>query len=283
MRKINEFMHSKEMTPFLKWPGGKQWFVKHNLEIFPDRFNNYYEPFLGGGAVFFALQPPKAVLSDVNTELINLYACMRDNPQELKRIMEEHQKQHSKQYYYNIRECDYKTDLEKAGRFLYLNRTCFNGIYRVNRQGKFNVPIGTKNNCIYDLDMFEKYSEVLKKIDLISSDFMNVIKNAKEKDLIFADPPYAVRKNQNGFIKYNDQLFKWQDQERLFESLLAARQRGASIVLTNANCREIWEMYKSAGFFLRKISRNSSIAGDVSKRGKTTELLITSYQLRVNK
>lgn len=84
-------MHSKEMTPFLKWPGGKQWFVKHNLEIFPDRFNNYYEPFLGGGAVFFALQPPKAVLSDVNTELINLYACMRDNPQELKRIMEEHQ------------------------------------------------------------------------------------------------------------------------------------------------------------------------------------------------
>ena len=271
------------MTPFLKWPGGKQWFVKHNIDIFPEKFNNYYEPFLGGGAVFFALQPSKAVLSDINKELINLYACMRDNPQGLKCLMEEHQRQHSKQYYYNVRECEYTTRLEKAGQFLYLNRTCFNGMYRVNQQGKFNVPIGTKNNCIYDLDMFEKYSELLKKIDLTSSDFMSIIENAKEGELVFADPPYAVQKKQNGFIKYNDHLFTWKDQERLFESLLAAKNRGALIVVTNVNCREVRDMYMSGGFFGHEISRTSSIAGNVSKRGKTTELLITSYQLRENK
>lgn len=276
-------MYSKEITPFLKWPGGKQWFIKHNLDIFPDRFNNYYEPFLGGGAVFFALQPSKAILSDINTELINLYVCMRDNPQGLRCIMEDHQRQHSEQYYYDVRECEYTTSLEKAGRFLYLNRTCFNGMYRVNRQGKFNVPIGTKNNCSYDLDMFGKYSELLKRTDLISSDFMSIIENAKENDLIFADPPYAVQKKQNGFIKYNDRLFTWKDQERLFKSLLAAKQRGVSVVLTNVNCREVREMYKSGGFFLQEISRTSSIAGDVSKRRKITELLITSYQLKENK
>lgn len=275
-------MYSKEMTPFLKWPGGKQWLVRHNFDIFPGRFNNYYEPFLGGGAVFFALQPPKAVLSDINTELINLYACMRDYPQELKGIMEEHQRQHNKQYYYNIRGCEYATNLEKAGRFLYLNRTCFNGMFRVNRQGQFNVPIGTKNNCIYDLDMFEKYSELLKRADIINSDFVNVIENAKEGDLVFADPPYAVQKKQNGFIKYNDHLFTWKDQERLFESLLEAKRRGALIVLTNVNCREVKDMYQSEGFFWREISRISSMAGKASKRGKITELLITSYQLREN-
>ena len=276
-------MNDKKVSPFLKWPGGKQWFVKHYLDIFPDEFNNYYEPFLGGGAVFFALQPKKAVLADINRELINLYISMRDNPEELKLLMKQHQREHSKQYYYYVRERKCMTNIENAGRFLYLNRTCFNGMYRVNRQGNFNVPIGTKSNCVYDVDLFGKYSELLKGASILNDDFEGVIENAQKGDLIFADPPYTVQKKQNGFIKYNDRLFTWKDQERLYNSLLEAKLRGVSVVLTNVNCDEIRNMYQFGGFFIKDLQRTSLIAGDVSKRGIITELLITSYELNEDK
>lgn len=271
-------MNKEPLSSFLKWPGGKRWLLKKLPEIFSIQFNNYYEPFLGSGAVFFHLCPQKSVLSDVNEELINLFVQMRDHPQELAKQLEAHQKKHSKTYYYEIRDKNYVSSMERAGRFLYLNRTCFNGMYRENKNGKFNVPIGTKDNCIYDIDKFEHYSNALKNAELMTCDFRDTIKKAKSGDLLFVDPPYTIgQAQQNSFIKYNSKLFSWNDQKDLCNEIVAARNRGVIIISTNAYCDELLEMYKKEGFYVQPIEKKSTISGVIDKRRKTTELLITSF------
>ena len=268
-------MQNKQIEPFLKWPGGKRWIAKKYKEYFPKEFNMYIEPFLGSGAVFFSLQPKEAILSDINKELINLYVIMRDNPKELKGQLVYHQERHTKEHYYKIRDVILTDNLKCAGRLLYLNRACYNGMYRVNKQGKFNVPIGTKNNFTYDIDQFDQYANCLKHATLICGDFYEIINKAKKNDFIFADPPYATSGKAN-FTKYNDELFVWQDQLRLHEALVNAKARGAKIVLTNVYCKEIIEMYKNDGFYVHILQRSSNIAGQADKRGKVKELMITS-------
>ena len=268
-------MQNKQIEPFLKWPGGKRWIAKKYKEYFPKEYNMYIEPFLGSGAVFFSLQPKEAILSDINKELINLYVIMRDNPKELKGQLVYHQERHTKEHYYKIRDVILTDNLKCAGRLLYLNRACYNGMYRVNKQGKFNVPIGTKNNFTYDIDQFDQYANCLKHATLICGDFYEIINKAKKNDLIFADPPYATSGKAN-FTKYNDELFVWQDQLRLHEALVNAKARGAKIVLTNVYCKEIIEMYKNDGFYVHILQRSSNIAGQADKRGKVKELMITS-------
>lgn len=268
-------MQNKQIEPFLKWPGGKRWIAKKYKEYFPKEYNMYIEPFLGSGAVFFSLQPKEAILSDINKELINLYVIMRDNPKELKGQLVYHQERHTKEHYYKIRDVMLTDNLKCAGRLLYLNRACYNGMYRVNKQGKFNVPIGTKNNFTYDIDQFDQYADCLKHATLICGDFYEIINKAKKNDFIFADPPYATSGKAN-FTKYNDELFVWQDQLRLHEALVNAKARGAKIVLTNVYCKEIIEMYKNDGFYVHILQRSSNIAGQADKRGKVKELMITS-------
>ena len=268
-------MQNKQIEPFLKWPGGKRWIAKKYKEYFPKEYNMYIEPFLGSGAVFFSLQPNEAILSDINKELINLYVIMRDNPKELKGQLVYHQERHTKEHYYKIRDVILTDNLKCAGRLLYLNRACYNGMYRVNKQGKFNVPIGTKNNFTYDIDQFDQYANCLKHATLICGDFYEIINKAKKNDFIFADPPYATSGKAN-FTKYNDELFVWQDQLRLHEALVNAKARGAKIVLTNVYCKEIIEMYKNDGFYVHILQRSSNIAGQADKRGKVKELMITS-------
>ena len=268
-------MQNKQIEPFLKWPGGKRWIAKKYKEYFPKEYNMYIEPFLGSGAVFFSLQPKEAILSDINKELINLYVIMRDNPKELKGQLVYHQERHTKEHYYKIRDVILTDNLKCAGRLLSLNRACYNGMYRVNKQGKFNVPIGTKNNFTYDIDQFDQYANCLKHATLICGDFYEIINKAKKNDFIFADPPYATSGKAN-FTKYNDELFVWQDQLRLHEALVNAKARGAKIVLTNVYCKEIIEMYKNDGFYVHILQRSSNIAGQADKRGKVKELMITS-------
>ncbi len=271
-------MDGKSLSPFLKWPGGKRWLLKKFPELFSIQFNNYYEPFLGSGAVFFYLCPKNAVLSDVNEELINVYTQMRDYPQLLVEQLKLHQAKHSKEYYYKIRDKEFTAPIERAGRFLYLNRTCFNGMYRENKAGKFNVPIGTKDNCIYDINNFEHYSNALKSAELITCDYRKVINKAQKGDLLFVDPPYTIdQAQQNSFIKYNSKLFSWKDQEDLCSELIKARDRGAIIVSTNAYCNELIEMYQREGFYVQAIEKKSTISGVIDKRRKMTELLITSF------
>lgn len=264
------------MQPFLKWPGGKRWLFNEIIKYLPEKYNTYFEPFLGGGAVFFAISPPNACISDLNKDLINLYITMRDNHEELANQIKLHQKKHCKEYYYQTRGKKFRKNVTCAGQFLYMNRSCYNGMYRVNKKGEFNVPIGTKTDFTYDLSDFSQYSSILKKAQILVSDFEQIIDKANWGDVVFADPPYVSNSNKNGFLNYNNNLFTWEDQKRLFNSLLRARSRGVKIISTNVMCKEIMQMYKKEGFKVLTVSRTSTISGKNDSRQKVKELLIVS-------
>jgi len=200
-------MKDSHLIPFLKWPGGKRWLLEKHINCFHDHFCKLYEPFLGGAAAFFYLSPDSAILSDTNRDLINVYQVMRDNYVGLAQYMQQHQNLHCKDYYYQIRASKFDDPIQAASQFLYLNRTCYNGLYRVNKSGIFNVPIGTKSNCTYDIDLFKEYSSLLKKASIMTSDFEAAISTVQSHDLIFADPPYTISRKQKSFIKYNESLF----------------------------------------------------------------------------
>lgn len=264
------------LAPFLKWPGGKRWLVSKYQHYLPKRYNRYLEPFFGGGSVFFWLKPSNSIISDVNPELINLILIMRDFPNELATELIKHQENHTDNYYYEIRDSIFEADIEKAARFLYLNRTCYNGMYRVNRNGEFNVPKGTKDSFLYDIEQFSNYSDLLRNSEILCSDFGNVIDRAAEGDLVFADPPYTIAHNQNSFNKYNEKLFTWEDQLRLLDSLSNARERGARILSTNANFDQLRNLYLDENFYVSVVKRHSSIAGNPKKRGDQEEIIISS-------
>lgn len=259
--------------PFLKWAGGKRWFVHNHIDVLPDNYNRYIEPFLGSGAVFFSLSPDQAILSDINPELIDVYQAIKHDWQKVERYLVQHHNRHSHDYYYKIRASKPRKLHTKAARFIYLNRTCWNGLYRVNMLGKFNVPIGTKSNVLLDTDDFASVSMALANVTLSVCDFEITIDKAQSGDLIFVDPPYTVKHNHNGFIKYNEKLFSWDDQERLCNALVRARSRGASIVMTNANHPSVRKLYKN-DFKLRKVLRPSVISGRPEHRKTTSELIV---------
>ena len=270
------------MKPFLKWPGGKRWFVANYRQILPQEYNTYFEPFLGGGSIFFDLLPQQAYIADINPDLINTYRVMATHPQQLRTLLETHQENHSTTHYYAVRNQVPDDPIARAARFIYLNRTCFNGMYRVNRNGDFNVPIGTRNHFIDDVELFDTYSMALRHAHIRTQDFVATIRAAGNGDLIFADPPYTIAHNQNSFIKYNERLFSWKDQTRLLNALLRARNRGATVVATNAYYPELVQMYQQQGFHTYTLNRFSSISGNADGRGNQEELLITSYPVEIN-
>ena len=263
----------KKCNPFLKWAGGKRWLIENYADIFPTFSGKYIEPFLGAGAVFFHLCPDHAFLSDTNYELIETYRAIRDNWRLVLKHLKRHKHNHSDSYYYKVRSSSPRTPATMAARFIYLNRTCFNGIYRVNREGKFNVPRGTRNTVIFKTDDFELLSEILQNVEIKVCDFEEAIDRAVEGDLVFADPPYTVRHNNNAFVKYNEKLFSWNDQVRLANCLRKAANRGVKIIATNAYHPSVIELYKGV-FELRPIYRKSQISADRKYRGKFEELLI---------
>ena len=261
------------VKPLLKWAGGKRWFVTSHGNLLPKRFNRYIEPFLGSGAVFFYLRPTKAILGDSNSELIDTYLAIKQNWRLVYRYLKEHHRMHSREYYYRMRSFKPISLASRAARFIYLNRTCWNGLYRVNQAGDFNVPIGTKSSVIFEEDSFDKVSESLQGATLHSCDFEKLMDMAGEGDFVFADPPYTVRHNNNSFIKYNEKLFSWLDQERLATSLKRAKDRGAQILVTNACNQSVRELYE-ADFQTLAVSRNSLISSRVETRKKCEELVI---------
>jgi DNA adenine methylase len=261
------------LKPFLKWAGGKRWFVAEHANLLPKRFNRYIEPFLGSGAVFFYLCPSKGILGDSNSDLIDTYLAIKQNWALVYRYLKKHQQMHSRDYYYRTRSFKPKSLASRAARFIYLNRTCWNGLYRVNQAGIFNVPIGTRKSVIFEDDRFDKVSESLQGADLHACDFEQIIDMADEGDFVFADPPYTVRHNNNSFIKYNEKLFSWLDQERLCGALKRAKNRGAQILATNACSQSVRELYK-ASFKTIEVTRNSLISSKVENRKKCEELAI---------
>jgi len=269
----NKMTNDKQTIPFLKWAGGKRWMIYEYPGLFPKEYNRYIEPFLGSGAVFFNLKPKKAILSDLNSDLIETYCAIRDDYKRVDAELKKHHRNHNKSYYYEMRNKRLRASATRAAQFIYLNRTCWNGLYRVNLNGVFNVPIGTKTNVILPTDNFQAISKLLKRVRLMNKDFEPIVAKAKESDLLFIDPPYTVKHNNNNFRKYNEHIFSWEDQIRLCDSLLAAKARGAHIILCNADNTSVKNLYKDIGKII-KLKRKSTLAADPSKRQKTSELAI---------
>lgn len=261
------------VLPFLKWAGGKRWLTTKIDNYIPEEFDRYVEPFLGSGAIFFHISPQNAILSDLNSDLVITYKVIKNNWKSVLKILHDHHKNHCYDYYYKQREFEPKNVIERAARFIYLNRTCWNGLYRVNMSGKFNVPIGTKNNVVLDTDNFETISKRLRNAELNHCDFEDTLFDCQKGDLVFIDPPYTVKHNNNGFVQYNEKIFSWRDQERLSSCAIAASKRGARVIISNANHPSIRALYKNGT--VHELNRRSTISGDKSFRGSCSELLIT--------
>lgn len=267
-------MSGQALKPFLKWAGGKRWLFDSKQFCLPPFEGCYFEPFLGGGAAFFANQPANAFLSDANARLIELYTVVRDDLEEFVCKLKKHAEAHSKEYYYEIRARKMNKPATRAAQFLYLNRTCWNGLYRENLRGQFNVPIGTKQTVIFETDDFPSWSNALSRKTITCQDFEATIDQAEHGDFIFADPPYTVRHNTNGFVKYNQNIFAWEDQIRLRNALERAALRGAQFAVTNADHESIRDLYAGFGTH-RQVRRHSIIAGQSAHRSLSTELLVT--------
>lgn len=260
------------MQPFLKWVGGKRWLAQSGLLRSVPKCVRHIEPFVGSGAAYFHLRPSSAILSDLNGDLINLYAIIRDYPDSLMQRLEMYQASHSSEHYYQVRRTSFTCPLERAAKMLYLNRTCWNGLYRVNRLGEFNVPIGTKTKVVMDTDNFPAISTLLQSTTILQSDFEPVGNMAMEDDFMFVDPPYTARHNNNGFLNYNETMFSWDDQERLHAALVRAARRGAKILVTNADHESLRLLYR-APFRYKALGRQSVLAGKKEARSRTTEAL----------
>ena len=229
--------------------------------------------------MFFGLRPREALLSDSNDELINCYNQIKADWPTIWNGLIRYSKKHSEQFYYQVRRASCNNNQERAIKFLYLNRSCFNGIYRVNRNGEFNVPKGSKTLLIYPYDNFEEVSRVITNADFRCSDFEESIDQAGCGDFIFCDPPYTVTHSRNWFIRYNDKLFSWSDQIRLRDALVRADKRGAFTLLSNADFPGICELYRVDGFRCTPISRRSFISAKLAARGIYEEVLISNYRL----
>ncbi|MBD1939828.1 DNA adenine methylase [Microcoleus sp. FACHB-68] len=263
--------------PFLKWAGGKGKLIQQYIPYFPTEFKTYYEPFLGGGAVFFHLLPASSILTDINPELINAYRCVRDQVELVISLLENHQSRHNKEYYYEVRSRAGNSDVERAARLIYLNKTCFNGLYRENSKGAFNVPMGNyKNPTICNADLLRSVSAALKTAQIEVRPFDAVLNFAKtSKDFVYFDPPYYPLSPTSNFTAYSRHAFTEADQIKLKDIFTKLASLGVKVMLSNSDCLFIRELYKD--FHIHTISAARAINSKGSKRGKIAEVLVTSY------
>lgn len=262
--------------PFVKWAGGKRTLVADIARLLPDRLHTYWEPFLGGGAVFFALESriDRARLSDVNGELALAYQIVKNKPDALIDCLKHHEGQHHlKGYYHKVRNMHGSPDpVEVAARFIYLNKTCFNGLYRVNKKGEFNVPKGRYvNPVICDSENLSNASQVLQKASITFGDFEAQVEPGSD-DFVYCDPPY-----DGTFNGYDAARFDEAEQKRLRDTVLKWHKQGTSVMISNADTPFIRNLYANAPFHLHEVSapRNINCKGD--GRGAIGELLITTY------
>lgn len=267
-------------TPFVKWAGGKRSILKELLKFIPPSFENYYEPFVGGGALFFALFNKKllkkAFLSDINCELMITYKVIKEKPELLIEQLEIHEQNHNKDYYYEIREQhDLEDPIGVAARFIYLNKTCYNGLYRVNKKNQFNVPIGRyENPNILHEDNIYACHKALQKADIKIIDFQKIKTN--KNDFVYFDPPYHPI-DENSFTSYTKYDFTKEDQIKLRDFAFKLREKGIYVILSNSNTKFINEIY-SDKLFRKIIVKAPRLVGCKSnERGAIEELLIVSY------
>lgn len=272
--------------PFVKWAGGKRQIMDKLTKYVPDEFNTYYEPFIGGGALLFELSPKKAVINDSNKELMNVYEVLCDE-QKFKKlcgILNNYEIKHSEEFYYEIRNKDRNknaynrlSDYTRAARTIYLNKACFNGLYRVNSKNEFNVPYGKKTKVnTYEGGNLITVSNYLtmNNIKILSTDFEEVVKEAKKGDFVYFDPPYDS--DTNTFNSYTEEGFGKDSQRRLAKVFRELDEKGVYVMLSNHNTTLINELYKDYNIHVIEAKRNINSNG--SKRGKVEEVIITNYE-----
>ena len=276
--------------PFIKWAGGKRRLFDQLLSYFPKNFNNYYEPFLGGGAVFFELYArgmldnKKVFLSDINAELINSFNMVKNNPYEIITKLKYFKANHSKDFYYDIRDKDrqenFKTldKLSKAARFIYLNKTCFNGLYRVNKKGCFNTPIGSyKNPNIVDEHTILNASKALQNAAIEHKSFDSVLNLAKKGDLVYFDPPYYPLNETANFTSYDAHCFLKDEQIKLFEVFEKLSANGVEVAHSNSDTEFINKLYKK--YNINIVRANRFVNSKVNCRGKINEVLVRNIKM----
>lgn len=281
------------IKPFLKWAGGKRQLLPHIHKYFPSEFNHYFEPFIGAGALFLDIQPKIATINDINSELVNCYLTIKNDFESLISALSKYHDsffslntyEEQKEYFLSIRNLDRDktifssiSNAERAARIIFLNKTCFNGLYRVNSKGEFNVPFGKyKNPNILDLNNLSNLHEFLNNIDvrITNVDFSEVVSNAEKGDFIYFDPPYDPLTPTSAFTSYSKDGFSNFDQERLARLFKELSDKGCYVMLSNSATDFIKGLYSE--FNIHIIDANRAINSNGEKRGKVQEVLITNY------
>jgi DNA adenine methylase len=261
--------------PILKWAGGKSGILEQMIPHFPSSFERYFEPFFGGGAVFFAsLDGTSAMLNDANDELINLYSVVRDHPHELMAALDSHSKLYCEEYYYEVRSYSALSRIERAARTVFLNKTGFNGLYRQNSSGGFNVPFGKRPVCpaLFDKENLLSVSIRLKQAVLSTMDFEDHMSQARAGDFVYCDPPYEPLSTTSSFNAYKGGGFTQADQSRLKVACIAAQKRGAFVAVSNSSAPFIKSLYSECE--IMKIAAKRAINSKGDKRGEVEELLV---------
>lgn len=279
------------VRPFLKWAGGKRQLLPEIVKYVPKRISKhtYYEPFIGGGALLFELQPPKAVINDSNKELINCYKVIKDSLDELMEELRKDKYSNSETSYYEMRDLDRSkkkyaslSEVEKAARIIYLNKTCYNGLFRVNSQGQFNVPFGRyKNPNFLDDAVLKAVNKYLNSNDitLLNQDFAEAVKDAKRGDFVYFDPPYDPVSETASFTGYDVNGFNRDEQERLKEEFDALHKKGCKVMLSNSCTDFILDLYKDYQDTIVKVRATRSINSNALKRGRVDEVLVLNYEI----
>ena len=274
---------NKELQPFTKWTGGKRKLLPIIKSLMPDNYTNYFEPFVGGGALFFELAPQQALINDFNTELINCYQQIKEHPDQLITLLQPHQEKNTKDYYLDLRSVDrdgrieQMTGVEKAARIMYMLRVDFNGLYRVNAKNQFNVPYGRyKNPKIVDSELIYAISNYLNKnsIQIVSGDFEKAVETAKQGDFVYFDPPYIPISETSAFTSYTHEGFSYDDQVRLRDTFKKLSERGVHVMLSNSSSSLVYELYKD--FTIHSIEVTRANGAKASSRGKVLEVIITN-------
>lgn len=276
----------KRTPSFLRWAGGKAWLLPLWAKLIQGlEFKAYHEPFVGGGTTFFSLPGEhKCYLSDLNKDLITTYKVVKNDPGAIIKAMKSFK--NTEEDYYRVRSSKPRVAANQAARFIYLNQTSFNGLYRVNRKGEYNVPYGFREGWHYDYSRIVIASRMLTLHDaqLYARDFEDALGDVKQGDLVFLDPPYTVSKTlkHNGFIAYNDKIFSLEDQQRLCDCISKIKELGARYMLTNAAHPSLREIFDKLGDPCIVVDRQSTIGGKNAVRGKVGELLYSNIEGMVN-
>lgn len=269
--------------PFLKWAGGKRQLLPEIKKYIPQKINTYYEPFVGAGAVLFDLQPKKAVINDINGDLINTYNVIKNNIDELIEDLNKHK--NDPDYFYKIRDLDrtgkYKslTNVERASRIIYLNKTCFNGLFRVNSQGQFNVPFGKyKNPQVVNEIVVRAVNHYLinSDVSILNGDYETALETARKGDFVYFDPPYDPVSDTSSFTGYSLDGFDKEDQIRLRDVFIKLDQRGCNVLLSNSATDFIKDIYRD--YHIKMVTASRNINSVASKRGKIDEVLVMNYE-----